>query len=112
MLNNHTSKPENTLQLMSQKYLNNFIEHRLQTVILARDYSVNAYSNLENKEEHIFLPHFKSCIKYEYYSNQINYLNVFISKNIGVLRLMTLCNGMPLMFFKLLLFYRTLQLGL
>ena len=62
---------------MSQTYLNNFIEHRLQTVILARDYGVNAYSNRENKDENIFLPNFESCIKYKYYSNQIKYLNLF-----------------------------------
>ena len=28
---------------MSQKYLNNFIEQRLQTFILARDYGVNFF---------------------------------------------------------------------
>ena len=62
---------------MSQKHLNNFIEHRLQTVILARDYGVNAYSNRVNNEENIFLPIFTSCTRYEYYSTQVKYFNVF-----------------------------------
>ena len=75
---------ENTLELMSQKYLNNFIEHRLQTVILARDYGVNAYSNLENKDQNIFLPNFSSCIKCDYYSNQIKYFNTYHKKILGL----------------------------